>query len=179
MATVTLCALTEDHHAHARLVLVGNLRPHHIYFTEGSYNCSSHHSLFQSSPQLIMKSSTIALTLLASSTEVLGFPQLAVDQLAKLAAQSGEKLPRLLQEKHEDLKRQAGFDAGAQAVSVTGEHAFVAPNFGAGDQRGPCPGLNAAANHGYIDHSGVDTFNNILAGVNEGKHESHHHTPHL
>ncbi|KAK7722702.1 hypothetical protein SLS57_004907 [Botryosphaeria dothidea] len=114
-----------------------------------------------------MKSSTIALTLLASSTEVLGFPQLAVDQLAKLAAQSGEKLPRLLQEKHEDLKRQAGFDAGAQAVSVTGEHAFVAPNFGAGDQRGPCPGLNAAANHGYIDHSGVDTFNNILAGVNE------------
>ncbi|KAH6694830.1 hypothetical protein BKA61DRAFT_637428 [Leptodontidium sp. MPI-SDFR-AT-0119] len=30
-----------------------------------------------------------------------------------------------------------------QHVSTTGEHAFVAPNLAAGDQRGPCPGLNA------------------------------------
>ncbi|EOD48621.1 putative oxidase protein [Neofusicoccum parvum] len=114
-----------------------------------------------------MKSSLIALSILASSTEVLGFPRLAVEQLAAVAEQQGENLPRLLKEKHEKLKRQTGFDAGAQTVSTTGEHAFVAPNFAAGDQRGPCPGLNAAANHGYIDHSGVDTFNNILAGVNE------------
>lgn len=40
---------------------------------------------------------------------------------------------------------------------VTGAHAFVAPNFNAGDQRGPCPGLNALANHGYISHNGVTT----------------------
>lgn len=39
--------------------------------------------------------------------------------------------------------------------AVTGEHAFVAPDFASGDQRGPCPGLNALANHGYIPHDGV------------------------
>lgn len=38
---------------------------------------------------------------------------------------------------------------------VTGDHAFIAPNFTAGDQRGPCPGLNALANHGYIPRNGV------------------------
>lgn len=35
------------------------------------------------------------------------------------------------------------FDAAAQYVSNMGEHAFVPPDFAAGDQRGPCPGLNA------------------------------------
>lgn len=40
-------------------------------------------------------------------------------------------------------------------VSVTGIHAFLAPDFAAGDQRGPCPGLNALANHGYIPHNGI------------------------
>jgi Peroxidase, family 2 len=38
---------------------------------------------------------------------------------------------------------------------VTGEHSFIPPNFNAGDQRGPCPGLNALANHGYIERNGV------------------------
>lgn len=38
---------------------------------------------------------------------------------------------------------------------VSGEHAFKAPDFANGDQRGPCPGLNALANHGYIPHNGV------------------------
>lgn len=36
------------------------------------------------------------------------------------------------------------FDAASQYIDTTGDHAFVAP--GASDQRGPCPGLNAAAN---------------------------------
>lgn len=37
-----------------------------------------------------------------------------------------------------------------QLIDVTGEHAWVAP--GPGDIRGPCPGLNALANHGYFPH---------------------------
>lgn len=41
------------------------------------------------------------------------------------------------------------------ATIVTGEHKFQPPNFENGDQRGPCPGLNALANHGYIPRSGV------------------------
>lgn len=38
---------------------------------------------------------------------------------------------------------------------VSGEHVFVPPSDG--DQRGPCPGLNALANHNYINHNGVAT----------------------
>lgn len=35
-------------------------------------------------------------------------------------------------------------------------HQFVAP--GPNDKRGPCPGLNAAANHGFLPHSGITTI---------------------
>lgn len=38
-------------------------------------------------------------------------------------------------------------------VDVSGDHAFVPP--GEGDQRGPCPGLNALANHNYVSHDGA------------------------
>ena len=37
---------------------------------------------------------------------------------------------------------------------VTGKHAFQAPDYSNGDQRGPCPGLNALANHGHIPRNG-------------------------
>ena len=40
-----------------------------------------------------------------------------------------------------------------QLIDVTGEHVWVAP--GPNDLRGPCPGLNALANHGYFPHSGI------------------------
>lgn len=45
------------------------------------------------------------------------------------------------------------FDPAKQKIDVTGEHAFKPPT--AGDKRGPCPGLNALANHGYLPHNGV------------------------
>ncbi|KAJ3999792.1 Chloroperoxidase [Lentinula boryana] len=48
------------------------------------------------------------------------------------------------------------FDPSSQYVSTTGTHAFVPP--GPNDLRGPCPGLNAMANHGYIPHSGIATI---------------------
>ena len=40
-----------------------------------------------------------------------------------------------------------------QLIDVTGEYEWVAP--GPDDLRGPCPGLNALANHGYFPHNGV------------------------
>ncbi|KAK2606433.1 hypothetical protein QQS21_003126 [Conoideocrella luteorostrata] len=40
-------------------------------------------------------------------------------------------------------------------IDVSGKHEFVPPDLGAGDQRGPCPGLNALANHGYLPHDGI------------------------
>jgi hypothetical protein len=47
------------------------------------------------------------------------------------------------------------FDEVEQFVDVSpgSAHQYVAP--GSGDIRGPCPGLNAAANHGFISHDGV------------------------
>ncbi|KAJ4411675.1 hypothetical protein N0V82_008950 [Gnomoniopsis sp. IMI 355080] len=58
-----------------------------------------------------------------------------------------------------------GFDAAAQLISTTGANAFVAP--GSGDIRGPCPGLNALANHNYIPHNGITTFAQAIAGTNQ------------
>jgi hypothetical protein len=54
------------------------------------------------------------------------------------------------------------FDAASQLVDITGEHAFTPPNFAAGDQRGPCPGLNALANHNYLPHHGVAAWTDIM-----------------
>lgn len=60
-----------------------------------------------------------------------------------------------------------GFNAEQQYVSNTGDHASVAP--GSTDLRGPCPGLNAIANHGYIPHSGVATIPEFIQGTYDGK----------
>ncbi|KAF7298486.1 Cloroperoxidase [Mycena kentingensis (nom. inval.)] len=52
-----------------------------------------------------------------------------------------------------ELPRVVGFNPQAQLVSTTGAHAYraAAPS----DFRGPCPGLNAMANHGYINRNGM------------------------
>ncbi|KAH0280839.1 Cloroperoxidase, partial [Aureobasidium melanogenum] len=52
-------------------------------------------------------------------------------------------------------------------IDVTGQHAFQPPNFENGDQRGPCPGLNALANHGYISRDGIAGFVEVIAAVNQ------------
>jgi hypothetical protein len=53
-------------------------------------------------------------------------------------------------------------------MSTTGAHAFVAPDFAAGDVRGPCPGLNTMANHGYLPHSGVGDHLDFIQGTFDG-----------
>jgi len=55
------------------------------------------------------------------------------------------------------------FDAAQQHVSTTGQYAFVPP--GSGDARGPCPGLNAMANHGYLPHNGIATIQQFVTGT--------------
>ncbi|KAF2491850.1 Cloroperoxidase [Lophium mytilinum] len=52
------------------------------------------------------------------------------------------------------------FDARAQLVDVTRKHQFQPP--GVGDLRGPCPALNALANHGFIPHNGIATIDEIV-----------------
>jgi Peroxidase, family 2 len=61
-----------------------------------------------------------------------------------------------------------GFDASQQYVSNKGAHAFVPP--GPNDLRGPCPGLNAMANHAYIPHNGVATITEFIQGTYDGEH---------
>lgn len=60
------------------------------------------------------------------------------------------------------------FSASEQYVSNKGAHAYVAPNFAAGDTRGPCPGLNALANHNYINHNGVTTLTQAIQATTAG-----------
>lgn len=44
------------------------------------------------------------------------------------------------------------FNAAEQLVSTSGQYAYAAPK--SNQIRGPCPGLNAAANHGYLSRTG-------------------------
>ncbi|KAF5706718.1 Aromatic peroxygenase [Fusarium mundagurra] len=64
-------------------------------------------------------------------------------------------------------KRAAKFDSKKQRISVSGEHEFLPPNLKAGDERGPCPGLNALANHGYRPGNGVADMQTIIKATNE------------
>ncbi|KAH8806897.1 heme-thiolate peroxidase [Flagelloscypha sp. PMI_526] len=50
-------------------------------------------------------------------------------------------------------------------------HPYKAP--GPNDLRGPCPGLNTLANHGYLPRSGIATFEEIVTAVGEGFNMDH------
>ena len=58
------------------------------------------------------------------------------------------------------------FNAKSQLVNVKGKNAFKAP--GPSDQRGPCPGLNALANHNYLPHNGVATIQQFIDSTTKG-----------
>lgn len=112
-----------------------------------------------------MKASLLSLAVLALATsEVAAFPAIAQEHAQRLAQSQRGKRSTLARSAH---KKRVTFDAASQYTSTTGAHAFVAPNFSAGDVRGPCPGLNAAANHGYIPHNGVGTLGDFVNGTNE------------
>ncbi|KZT41685.1 Cloroperoxidase [Sistotremastrum suecicum HHB10207 ss-3] len=51
------------------------------------------------------------------------------------------------------------------------QHPFVAP--GPNDKRGPCPGLNTLANHGYLPHNGIASFEQLIYGVEGGYNMEH------
>ncbi|KAL9123150.1 MAG: hypothetical protein Q9187_000295 [Circinaria calcarea] len=108
-----------------------------------------------------------AVLVLGAST-ILAFPGSASDALTHYPGQEAGKggcLQLIEPDKWSRTDKRLGFDPKAQAVSTKGEHAFVAPT--AGDQRGPCPGLNALANHGYLPHNGVATIPSFIEAVNK------------
>ena len=59
------------------------------------------------------------------------------------------------------------FSEADQLVSVTGQYAYASP--AADEIRGPCPGLNAAANHGYLPRSGIASLAETVAGLGAGE----------
>ena len=103
-----------------------------------------------------MKSFTIAAAAFGLFTQSNAFPALMTDPNSPLVQEAIRKglLERDVVESL--MKRQDQgvgapevapvFDAAQQYVSNQGQYKFVAP--GPLDARGPCPGLNAMANHG-------------------------------
>lgn len=80
--------------------------------------------------------SSIALLLACIAPTSLAFPTLDRAAVAHLSS---------LQQAAPKEKRAVAFDPEAQLVDVTGEHAWQAPNFAAGDQRGPCPYVHTSS----------------------------------
>ncbi|PGH09596.1 hypothetical protein AJ79_05652 [Helicocarpus griseus UAMH5409] len=120
-----------------------------------------------------MKLSILSLVLPLIGADVLVNAMPTADNIAKYNAGAAKRCPyselqeelkQLRQEKH---AKRLFFDTMKKPVDVTGDHAFTPPNFEAGDQRGPCPGLNALANHGYIPHNGVTSMAQVIWAIND------------
>ncbi|KAF8847565.1 Cloroperoxidase [Acephala macrosclerotiorum] len=115
-----------------------------------------------------MKHSLCLAALALGVTEVVAFPSsmFHVDMPEEEKREIAEIVARIeadVQKRQVSVPGLPGFDASEQYVSNTGDHAFVAP--GPNDLRGPCPGLNAMANHGYIPHNGVATIPQLIHGT--------------
>lgn len=103
---------------------------------------------------------TITLAALIAGTHA--FPHMAKSMMAAVEKRAAE------------VKRQTDytglpttvFSAEDQLVSNSGNYYYQAADFSAGDIRGPCPGLNAAANHGYISRDGITNLLEAIAGTN-------------
>lgn len=79
----------------------------------------------------------LTLTVVSALTGgIAAFPTVA-DSIARGGARHKRQVPSLF----------PAFSAEHQYVSTSGKHEFVAPNLAAGDQRGPCPGLNASKDY--------------------------------
>ena len=110
-----------------------------------------------------MKFSFSLLTLFSGNILVNAFPALNPSHLEGLTP---EKLDAAIRSVNE-LKQSKRFLVDVnKPIDITGKHAFRAPK--GKDQRGPCPGLNALANHGYISRDGVTSFVEVVAAINQG-----------
>ncbi|KAF2996809.1 hypothetical protein E8E13_001732 [Curvularia kusanoi] len=67
-----------------------------------------------------------------------------------------EQITRDIEARSQGSHVKRAFNAAAQRISTTGEHRYIAP--GPNDLRGPCPGLNVMANHGYLPRNGMSTI---------------------
>ncbi|WPH01539.1 Hypothetical protein R9X50_00438500 [Acrodontium crateriforme] len=120
-----------------------------------------------------MKTFALSAALLAS--QVAAFPKMDMRAMEALMTPETMKLAREIHQRRDVAPPQGAgamplvpppFDAASQYVSTSGQYAFVAP--GPTDARGPCPGLNALANHGYLPHNGVATIEQFVTATSQG-----------
>ncbi|RWA12535.1 heme-thiolate peroxidase [Xylaria grammica] len=113
----------------------------------------------------------LALVIAGAIATASAFP--TVENLARLV-QRDESLSLLTERSIDELsehlvrlkEKRLLFDPLTDPIDVSGKHAFRAPDFANGDQRGPCPGLNALANHGYIPHDGIVGLFDVIEQAN-------------
>lgn len=115
-----------------------------------------------------MKLSSIVLPLLSSAAQVSAFPALNPSNLESLTA---AKLNGALKAVEEFRKEKRFIVDIRKPIDISGQHAFEAPRDN--DRRGPCPGLNALANHGYISRTGITSFAEVVTAINQGMIDSY------
>ena len=105
--------------------------------------------------------SPLALGLLVSGTAA--YPQLLTSSLLGELTDLGQNAVKAL--KDQSGQSSSSFDAATQLVDVSGIHRWEAP--GPNDARGPCPGLNALANHGYLPRNGYASIVQLTIATNQ------------
>ncbi|KAF1988889.1 Cloroperoxidase [Aulographum hederae CBS 113979] len=104
------------------------------------------------------------LHLLPLAASVIAFPHLS-EEYAEFVKRQIPTLPLSQNEHNSGPIDSLVFDATEQFVDVrpgtTHEYRDPGPN----DKRGPCPGLNAAANHGFLPRSGITTLEQTVTGL--------------
>ncbi|KAF2148326.1 Cloroperoxidase [Myriangium duriaei CBS 260.36] len=91
------------------------------------------------------------------------YPDIVAHLAERQAAHAGKPIPKRAPIPF--VYEAAPFNASQQYISNQGQYKFVAP--GPTDQRGPCPGLNAMANHGYLPHDGIATIPEFISSTNK------------
>jgi len=112
-----------------------------------------------------MKFITLA-TIAVFSFSVSAFPSIALEA-AQLATRDTEHTNPNARVAHERRLNGIlpGFNAEEQLIDVSGKHTLSPPDFSAGDLQGPCPGLNALANHNYLPHNGFATIDQFVSAL--------------
>lgn len=105
----------------------------------------------------------IALLALSSTSLTNAFPTLNARNLDGLTP---ERLNDALKTVEKFSKEKRFIIDSRKPIDITGKHSFQAPRDS--DQRGPCPGLNALANHGYIARNGITSFAEVVTSINQG-----------
>lgn len=101
----------------------------------------------------------LLLSILTSVYTAVAMPGLAKEFAGLKARQSlPNNLPLSADEGNSGPIPSLLFDPIDQFVNVRPgtKHQFIAPT--SSQERGPCPGLNAAANHGFLQRSGINTI---------------------